>query len=247
VISKRTGEGKPVAVYKDPETGMEIPTDPGWSYNPGMAAFAPDLRKYDRDISSLFFKDHPSFSHIKDKTLMGYLQSEAEACHPEARIILEKLKFGCKYSRTRKMYSYYSPDERCIYISESGLKAEKGTFLHEFGHFLDSCYSSTFSDELRSAMKKDASKLSDVPEIAPGGKYRSHLQVSDLFSAATNGRLEGTYKHTQDYWSQPKAREKEAFANLFSIWAADRKAWREIVERYFPETALVFLSQISRL
>jgi len=96
-------------------------------------------------------------------------------------------------------------------------------------------------------MKKDASKLNDVPELAPGGKYCSHLQVSDLFSAATSGRLEGTYKHTRDYWSQPKAREKEAFADLFSIWATDKKAWKEVVEKYFPEAALIFLKLISRL
>ncbi len=35
VVSKRTGELKPVAVYKDPLTGHSISPDVGWSYNPG--------------------------------------------------------------------------------------------------------------------------------------------------------------------------------------------------------------------
>lgn len=35
VISKRTGEEKPVAVYTDSLTGHKISPDSGWSYNPG--------------------------------------------------------------------------------------------------------------------------------------------------------------------------------------------------------------------
>ncbi|OGI31332.1 MAG: phage head morphogenesis protein [Candidatus Melainabacteria bacterium RIFOXYA12_FULL_32_12] len=35
LVSKRTGELKPVAVYTDPLTGHKISPDIGWSYNPG--------------------------------------------------------------------------------------------------------------------------------------------------------------------------------------------------------------------
>jgi len=35
VVSKKTGEEKPVAVYAEPLTGHKISPDPGWSYNPG--------------------------------------------------------------------------------------------------------------------------------------------------------------------------------------------------------------------
>ncbi|NLO90707.1 MAG: minor capsid protein [Elusimicrobia bacterium] len=37
LVSKRSGEVKPVSVYTDPETGTRVATDPGWSYNPGQA------------------------------------------------------------------------------------------------------------------------------------------------------------------------------------------------------------------
>ncbi|HOX23872.1 MAG TPA: phage minor head protein, partial [Elusimicrobiales bacterium] len=37
LISKRSGEVAKVAVYTDPDTGVKVATDPGWSYNPGQA------------------------------------------------------------------------------------------------------------------------------------------------------------------------------------------------------------------
>lgn len=51
LVSKRTGELRPVAVYKDPLTGQKIPTDPGWSYNPGEAFWFPDLDRYPYDVA----------------------------------------------------------------------------------------------------------------------------------------------------------------------------------------------------
>ena len=40
LVSKKSGEYKPVAVYTDPLTGRKISTDVGWSHNPasGLAA-----------------------------------------------------------------------------------------------------------------------------------------------------------------------------------------------------------------
>jgi hypothetical protein len=36
IVSRKTGELKPVAVYTDPLTGHRISPDVGWSYNPGI-------------------------------------------------------------------------------------------------------------------------------------------------------------------------------------------------------------------
>lgn len=54
LISNKTGELRPVAVYADPVTGAKISPDPGWSYNPGTVDWTPDLGKYDKDIAKLF-------------------------------------------------------------------------------------------------------------------------------------------------------------------------------------------------
>jgi SPP1 gp7 family putative phage head morphogenesis protein len=37
IVSKKTGELKPVTVYRDPLTGEKIAPDVGWNYNPGKA------------------------------------------------------------------------------------------------------------------------------------------------------------------------------------------------------------------
>lgn len=52
LVSKKTGELRPVAVYHDPFTGEKIATDVGWSYNPGKAAWFPDLDKYPYDVAN---------------------------------------------------------------------------------------------------------------------------------------------------------------------------------------------------
>lgn len=74
-ISKRLGLTKPVAIYHDPKIGR-IPTDPGWSYNPGEKFWEPDLRKYDSDIRAAFEKEmakasvpNPVFTKIKKQEI----------------------------------------------------------------------------------------------------------------------------------------------------------------------------------
>lgn len=54
LVSKTTGELREVTVYRDPLTGIKVAPDVGWSYNPGKAAWKPDLGKYDQGIAKLF-------------------------------------------------------------------------------------------------------------------------------------------------------------------------------------------------
>ncbi|KAF0145098.1 MAG: BcepMu30 [Nitrospirae bacterium] len=53
LVSKKTGELVEVARYTDPFTGYKISPDVGWDYNPGKAAWTPDMKGYDSDIRKL--------------------------------------------------------------------------------------------------------------------------------------------------------------------------------------------------
>ena len=74
LVSKKTGEIRPVAVYKDPLTGMKIPTDVGFSYNPGEASWFPDLDKYPYDVAKTWIQGGltgPDFKAFFDGKIKG--------------------------------------------------------------------------------------------------------------------------------------------------------------------------------
>ncbi|WP_043617950.1 phage minor head protein [Chromobacterium violaceum] len=56
-VSERTGEQREVATFRtiDPATRREVSISPdvGWSYNPGAAAWTPDLSRYTGDLAKL--------------------------------------------------------------------------------------------------------------------------------------------------------------------------------------------------
>jgi SPP1 gp7 family putative phage head morphogenesis protein len=61
LVSAKTGEMRPVATYRaiDPVTRREITVSPdvGWSYNPGAAAWKPNLSNYTGDLAKLAKKE----------------------------------------------------------------------------------------------------------------------------------------------------------------------------------------------
>jgi len=74
LLSKRTGELRPVTIYEDPDSGIIVIPDPGWDYNPGKAAFFPDLDSYDYDIAKKFIEGGltgPDFRAFYEGILKG--------------------------------------------------------------------------------------------------------------------------------------------------------------------------------
>lgn len=60
-VSVKTGEEREVATFRavDPATGKTVTVSPdvGWSYNPGAAAWAPDLGRYTGNLATLAKKE----------------------------------------------------------------------------------------------------------------------------------------------------------------------------------------------
>lgn len=74
LVSKKTGEVQKVVVYHDPLTGEKIPTDVGWSYNPGRDAWFPDLDKYPYEIAKQWLDGGlytPNFKAFYDGKIKG--------------------------------------------------------------------------------------------------------------------------------------------------------------------------------
>ena len=49
-------ETVPVVRYRDPKTDRTMTPQPGWNYNPGEAAFQPNLEKYDFDVAQKYLE-----------------------------------------------------------------------------------------------------------------------------------------------------------------------------------------------
>ncbi len=66
LVSEKSGEMREVATYTtrhpDDRTGKRqivVSPDVGWSYNPGAAAWQPDLTRYTGDLAKLAKKELP--------------------------------------------------------------------------------------------------------------------------------------------------------------------------------------------
>jgi len=73
-VSLKSDIRKPVGVYRDPKTGLKVETAPGWSYNPGKAAWSPDLEEYPNDLRQIFTDDgtyqiNPKFRKEIEKSI----------------------------------------------------------------------------------------------------------------------------------------------------------------------------------
>jgi SPP1 gp7 family putative phage head morphogenesis protein len=97
LVSKKTGELQPVAVYNDPVTGMKIPTDVGWSYNPGKAGWFPDLDSYPYDIAKKWIEGGLTSPDFK-----AFFEGKLKGNYPVA-VIDEKYKSSIK-SKSQVVY-----------------------------------------------------------------------------------------------------------------------------------------------
>lgn len=92
LISKKTGELRPVAVYHDPITKQKIPTDVGWSYNPGREAWEPDLDKYNKEIKTQHLKEQKLYHLIqqKEEEIKNLPYEKAYVLNRQGKVVAEQ-------------------------------------------------------------------------------------------------------------------------------------------------------------
>ncbi|QHS09594.1 phage minor head protein [Sinimarinibacterium sp. NLF-5-8] len=95
-IDKRTGEiiQRPAWQYTAPD-GRTMTPSPGWNYNPGRAAFQPDLERYDYDLARQYVEGMltgPAFARAWNKWEVRVAQIRAETPGIADDAIREMLK-----------------------------------------------------------------------------------------------------------------------------------------------------------
>ena len=109
---------------------------------------------------------------------------------------------------------------------------------HELSHRIDALdyhseknakFSKAIDDAYPVAMR-NAGRLSEYSVNSDGDGF-----FSDIISALSNGDIKTMAYHSTKYWSKHGAKEKEIFANLFSMGVFDQKKHIDLINEIFPE------------
>lgn len=86
-------------------------------------------------------------------------------------------------------------------------------------------------NELRRARLNIELNQKKYIDLLNSEKYEDNMTLSDIFSAVTNGKISGNYKHANQYWINDITRvEKELSANIMSAYLNNNKDTLDILD-----------------
>lgn len=158
LISKKSGEMKPVTIFTNPRTGLKTATGIGWNYNPGKAWKA-DLGKYPNDLGMLFEKDgtyniNPKFKDKIDMEIgrINNTLTKWKNWTPSVKEYVYNIPYdkfyetweegsGEKRKPGQEILAFYSHKKRTVYIRNdiamdiaTGNETKKQIALHAITH-----------------------------------------------------------------------------------------------------------------
>ncbi|BDC01580.1 hypothetical protein CP118TE_12890 [Clostridium perfringens E] len=160
----------------------------------------------------------------------------------------------------------YSPKEKGIYLDiNSDFSNKRGqytTVAHEMGHLIDHRLNNiSIKDErFRSLIIEDVNsftnkymKLNNIDnlydlsnklseELKSDIKYHS---ISDLFGGVTDNAIVGKFKHSNEYWKNPKKLPKEAFAHFFEATLRNDEYKLKLIKEVLPKSYSEFLKMLG--
>lgn len=109
---------------------------------------------------------------------------------------------------------------------------------HELSHRIDALdyhseKNAKFSkaiDDAYSVAMRNAERLSKYSIDKDGDGF-----FSDIISSISNGEIFTSASHTSGYWKKSGTKEREIFANLFSMGVFDQKKHIEMIQELFPD------------
>ena len=160
----------------------------------------------------------------------------------------------------------YSPKEKGIYLDInsdfSNTRGQYTTVAHEMGHLIDHRLNNiSIKDErFRSLIIEDVNsftnkymKLNNIDnlydlsnklseELKSDIKYHS---ISDLFGGVTDNAIVGKFKHSNEYWKNPKKLPKEAFAHFFEATLRNDEYKLKLIKEVLPKSYSEFLKMLG--
>ena len=171
---------------------------------------------------------------------------------------MEKSGYGSHYQPIQSYRGIYMNSQEDL----NDIRGSGNVFFHELGHMIDHLAGnnqSWFSCNLRftRALRNDANHYRELYYLGDRNNRNRMDQelyeprnyaVSDLLGGLTEGRMEGTYAHRDNYWEEDGSIEREAFAHFFEASMSENQESRlEPLRRYFPESYEVFREMLTQI
>lgn len=174
-------------------------------------------------------KDYDDFLTTVPEKNKIYLKQSFESVE-YCRKRLKTSPFG--YSASNDMI-YYDPDHPSFWRMDF-----TAANTHELAHRIDTFFANSHND---SAFCDAIAKARKTYDANPSLFIRYSNQkddqgfISDIFSALSDGDIRLLAGHSAEYWSRPGSKEKETFANLFSLEAFRDDEKMDFIRTNFPE------------
>ena len=158
-------------------------------------------------------KDYDEFTQEMDEGCRTYLKQSMESVEFKSMKLTEDSPFG--YSPSRDAI-YYDTSQKSIQDIDLSIVT-----THELAHRIDNQFVNVAENEnFRQKVSSSKQLIDNDPE-----KFQRFCQtdtegfISDICSAVCEGQYDFYYDHPSQYWKQHGNKEKEIFANYYSLEA----------------------------
>lgn len=164
------------------------------------------------DIDTLR-KDYYEFTQEMDEGCRTYLKQSMESVEFKSMKLTEDSPFG--YSPSKDAF-YYDTSRKSFHDIDLSIVT-----THELAHRIDNQFVNVAENEnFRQKVSSSKQLIDNDPE-----KFQRFCQtdtegfISDICSAVCEGQYDFYYDHPSQYWKQHGNKEKEIFANYYSLEA----------------------------
>ncbi|MGU8470233.1 minor capsid protein [Clostridium perfringens] len=162
----------------------------------------------------------------------------------------------------------YSPKEKGIYIDiNDDFENRKGkgpytTVFHEMGHLIDhrlnnisvkdGKFRQLIIDDVNTFINKymNLNNIGNLYDLSNelSKELRKDIRqhsISDLFGGVTDNTIVGKFKHSNEYWKNPKKLPKEAFAHFFEATLRNDEYKLKLIKEVLPKSYSEFLKMLG--
>ncbi len=174
-------------------------------------------------------KDYDEFTQEMDEGCRTYLKQSMDSVEFKSAKLTEDSPFG--YSPSRDAI-YYDTSQKSIQDIDLSIVT-----THELAHRIDNQFVNVAENEdFRQKVSNSKKQIdADRKKFQQFCKEDKEGFISDICSAISEGKYSFRYEHPEEYWKKEGNKEKEIFANYYSLVAFRDIPKLDFLKKNLPE------------